>query len=117
MIAREFRLREDRDVKRTLRLGRRFQSLECVLYVIRNKQEDSRMTVVVSSGVSKSAVVRNRIKRQAREVMEAAVEASRISESFDAVLVMRPPIADIADSARYYFLKEFFQRARSQGII
>lgn len=117
MIAREFRLREDRDVKRTLRLGRRFQSPECSLYTTHNKQEDSRMTVVVSSGVSKYAVDRNRIKRQAREVMEAAMEASRSPEPFDAVLVMRPPVADIADSERYYFLKEFFQRARSHGII
>lgn len=75
------------------------------------------MTVVVSAGVSKLSVERNRIKRQAREALESAMNVSRLSEPFDAVLVMRPPVTQIEDSKRYYFLKDFFQRARSHRLI
>lgn len=112
MLAREYRIAADKDIKRTLKLGKRFNAPECSLYITPNLLKHPRMAVVVASGVSKSSVVRNRIKRQARDVLRLAIQGGAITQPLDVILVIRPPATKIPDETRREFFKKFFERSR-----
>lgn len=112
MLAREYRIASDKDIKRTLKLGKRFNAPECSLYINPNILQRPRMAVVVASGVSKSAVVRNRIKRQARDVLRLAIQDGVITQPLDVILVIRQPATKIPDETRRVFFKNFFERSR-----
>lgn len=67
MLKKQFRLAKDADVKKVFARGRAFfNPLFAIKYF---PGPISRFTVVVSTKVSKKAVVRNRIKRTLREVI------------------------------------------------
>lgn len=110
MLARESRIAADKDIKRILKLGKRFSCPECTLYFVPNTLGVPRVGFVVAGGVSKKAVVRNRIKRQAREVVRRAIEQKKLNHSIDIILMLRPAVAKIADNARREFFNEFFER-------
>jgi ribonuclease P protein component len=110
MLARESRIAADKDIKRILKLGKRFSCPECVLYFVPNPLGFPRVGFVVASGVSKRAVVRNRIKRQAREVVRLAIEQKLLTHSIDIIIMLRPAAAKIADDVRREFFREFFER-------
>lgn len=112
MLAREFRLTQEKDVRRILKFGRRFNLPECTLYFAPNRLTRPRIAVVASSGVSKLAVVRNRIKRQARAVLGTAIQSGQLKNPVDYVLVLRAPITKILDDKRTDFFVKFFWQAR-----
>ncbi len=61
-------------------------------YCHNNRQQDYRVAVVVSKKVSKSAVMRNRIRRRVYEVVRT--QAATIKEPYD--LVFSVYVADVA---------------------
>ncbi len=112
MVSRGFRITQDREIKRVLKLGRRFSSPECSLYMLANTLGHPRMTVVVSAGVSKLAVDRNRLKRQMRDVLRQGIEQKRIAFNFDIIAVLRAPALKIADVGRRAFFQGLLEKAR-----
>jgi ribonuclease P protein component len=70
MLARAFRLSREQDFKSIFKTGRRFQGMYYLIRVLPNNRDFSRVSVVVSLKVSKKAVVRNRLKRQTRAIIE-----------------------------------------------
>lgn len=112
MLARDYRITADTDIKRTLKTGKRFTVPECSLYLSPNRVGHPRMTVVVASGVSKLAVVRNRLKRQCRDVLRVALQNGDIVGTFDIVVMIRSGAVRIPDGERRAFFKEMFERAR-----
>jgi ribonuclease P protein component len=62
---------------RSLQRGRPYFSTHFVLKYAPAKSGAWRCAVVVSTKVSKKAVVRNRLKRQAREVIEALLKGKK----------------------------------------
>ncbi len=67
MLSKPHRLAKTRDVKMAFARGRGFFNPLYTVKFLRNPLSQSRFTVVVSTKVSKKAVVRNRIKRVLRE--------------------------------------------------
>jgi ribonuclease P protein component len=67
MLKKQHRLAKTEDVKNTVRAGRSFFNPLFTVKVNRRGGVLPRFTVVVSTKVSKKAVVRNRIKRVLRE--------------------------------------------------
>lgn len=112
MLARVYRIAADREIKRTLKLGKRFNAPECSLYLQPNVLKHPRIAFVVASGVSKSAVVRNRLKRQCRDVLRVAIQAGFITQPLDIVVVIRSAAVQVPDDERRAFFKNFFERAR-----
>lgn len=110
MLAREFRIAADKDIKRILKLGKRFSCPECTLYIAPNTVGRPRMTVIVASGVSKEAVVRNRVKRQARDVLRVAVKEGVLTQPLDIIVMIRSAIVKVDDGVRRDFFKKFFER-------
>jgi ribonuclease P protein component len=70
MFARAERLRHRRDIDRVIKRGQRLATPCFTLRLGRSSQPRRRVTVVASSAVSKSAVVRNRYKRQTRQQLK-----------------------------------------------
>jgi len=70
MLARAFRLSREQDFKNIFKKGRRYQGMYYLVRVVPNNRDYSRVSVVVSLKVSKKAVVRNRVKRQTRAIIE-----------------------------------------------
>jgi ribonuclease P protein component len=107
VIARVFRVTTDRDIKRVLKLGRKFNVPEFSLYTLQNILKHPRMCVVVAGGVSKKAVVRNRLKRQVRAVLRAAIQSGKISYTVDIVVMVRAPFVKVADELRTQLVENF----------
>lgn len=62
------RLNKEKDIKQVMSIGRSLFSPYFHLKIRKNNLAHNRITVVVSTKFSKKAVLRNRIKRQVREI-------------------------------------------------
>jgi len=80
------RLKEDRDFKKILRFGTFFGSRNLRLKVILNKKPESRFGFVIGNKIDKRATVRNRIKRQLREVIRLLFKQKKIRGGVDVVI-------------------------------
>lgn len=112
MIARAHRITADRDIKRICKAGRRFGVPELTFFIAPNRIGLPRFTVVVGSTVSKKAVMRNRIKRQVRDVMRRAIKTGAISRGVDLVAVVRPVCVAIPDRGRVLFIEQTLMRLK-----
>ncbi len=110
MITRVFRVTTDKDIKRVLKLGRRFSAPEFSLHTLQNTLNHPRMCVIVASGVSKKAVVRNRLKRQVRESLRLLIKEGKIGYTIDMVVVVRPGFIKVEDSTRQQFFSDFLKK-------
>jgi ribonuclease P protein component len=63
------RLRKNKDIDSVYKNGRLFSGNNLKIKIFKNQLATNRFTVVVSSKVSKKAVIRNKIKRYLREIL------------------------------------------------
>lgn len=85
MLKQENRLKNDKDIKTLFAKGRSVFDINFGMKFIKNSLSNSRFAIVVGTKVSKSAVVRNKIKRRIRSILEKRMP--EIKPGFD-VLVM-----------------------------
>lgn len=89
VFGRQNRLSAEKDIKRVLKVGKRLSAKEYSFYVLPNNQKAPRVAIVVSASVHKSAVRRNIIKRQLRDILRLAIKENRV-EDIDLVIMIRP---------------------------
>lgn len=70
MLKKEHRLRRDKEFKRVFKNGKGVFDAACGVKFMKNDLDISRFAVVVGTKVSKSAVNRNRLRRQYREIIK-----------------------------------------------
>jgi len=87
MFNRLNRLSKTKDVQVTSKRGRSFFSPHFVIKFLKSQTAVTRITVVVSTKVSKKAVIRNRIKRVIRETLRLNLPALK---SGDYVVIVKP---------------------------
>lgn len=105
MMPRSERLRRVRDIENILRRSRRAMHPAMILRVRPNDLKVYRSTVVVSSAVSKEAVVRNRIKRQIRHQLRAVLKnISNQGPFFDIMVTVKKPLLTTSVSDRLQIL-------------
>ena len=104
-MQRRHRLSRSRDFEAVYRHGRSFASRYLVLYWFDREEEDGdpRLGLAVPKSLG-SAVTRNRLKRQLREVWRAGLE--RVPAGRDYVLVARPGLPEAAESRGLEWLGE-----------
>lgn len=83
MLAKPNRLKADRDFKKVLKFGTFFSSKNLRLKVIPNNLDTSRFGFVIGTKVDKRSTVRNRLKRQVREVVRLLYQAGKIKAGKD----------------------------------
>lgn len=85
MLKADNRLRHDQDFKNVFNKGRSVFDAVCGLKFAKNRHDYSRFAVVVGTKVSKSSVVRNRVRRQYRAILRENL--SKILPGFDVILL------------------------------
>lgn len=86
MLAKENRLRRDKEFKKVFASGKSVFDSACGVKFAKNDLNDSRFAVVVGTKVSKSAVKRNRVRRQYREIVRLKLE--EIKKGYDVILLV-----------------------------
>lgn len=85
MLKAENRLRHDQDFKNVFNKGRSVFDAICGIKFVKNRHDYSRFAVVVGTKVSKSAVVRNRVRRQYRAILRENL--AKMLPGFDVILL------------------------------
>ncbi|HAA08306.1 MAG: ribonuclease P protein component [Syntrophomonadaceae bacterium] len=108
MLGREFRITSAQEYNNIYRFGKKIPGRFMVLYYLRNNLGYNRYGFVTSAKVGK-AVVRNRIKRQLREMVRQMNPS--IKPGYDLVLVVRHH----AGSADYQQLEKDLRMVLKKG--
>lgn len=90
MLAKKYRLAKDIDIQSVLKKGKIFTSPFFNLKILRNNLDYPRFCIVISTKISKKAVVRNKAKRQLRGIIYKNL--ANISKKYDYVILTKPPI-------------------------
>lgn len=110
MLTKSKRLTEKSDYEEIKLKGRFYKSESFTFVVLKsNKPNNLRFGFVVSTKVSKKAVLRNRAKRVLREVVRKKM--SRIKKGYDCVFLMRPGIIGKASRDLEVEIKKIFIKA------
>jgi len=106
-VQRRNRLSRSRDFDAVYRQGRSTSTRFLVLYWFEREEEpgEPRLGLAVPRATG-NAVVRNRIKRQLREIWRAKLDGDAIGGTNDYVLVVRPGLAEAAESRGHDWLTE-----------
>ncbi|HAU65813.1 MAG: Ribonuclease P protein component [Candidatus Uhrbacteria bacterium GW2011_GWF2_39_13] len=87
MLSPEYRLRHEKDIKALFARGKSVFGIWLGMKFQPNKLPVSRFAVVVGTKVSKKAVVRNRLKRQIRAVIQ--VNLLQINPGYDILFFLK----------------------------
>ena len=109
MLQKINRLTKDKDFKRINSKGKSFFSPDLKIKFLANTLNNSRFAVVVSVKASKKAVVRNRIKRQIREIIRLSHE--KIKPGFDVVVSVKSTAIDKSYQELDFQLSGLFKKA------
>lgn len=110
MLKKKHRLAKETDVKTAFAKGRSFFSPHFAVKFL--KKPDAavpRLTVVASTKVSKKAVVRNRLKRVARETVRKMLPDLKPG---DYVLTIKPSATDLESKTFSAALQEFLNKLK-----
>jgi ribonuclease P protein component len=106
-VQRRNRLSRSRDFDAVYRQGRAVSTRFLTLYSFRREDEpgEPRLGLAVPKSAGNS-VVRNRIKRQLREIWRHKLDAAAIPTASDYVLVVRPGLPEAAEARGHEWLVE-----------
>ncbi|HWE82841.1 MAG TPA: ribonuclease P protein component [Gaiellaceae bacterium] len=106
-MQRKNRLSRSRDFDAVYRKGRSTSTRFLTLYWFARADEpgDPRLGLAVPKAAG-SSVVRNRIKRQLREIWRSRLEADALAAANDYVLVVRPGLPEAAEARGHEWLVE-----------
>ena len=109
MFAQENRLKKDKDVQNVVKKGKSVFDYACGLKFKQNSLETSRFAVVVGLKVHKSAVKRNKVRRQYREIIKSFLP--EMKNGFDVVLLTRKDCLDLDFFEKEERLRKVFRKS------
>lgn len=103
------RLQKDQDIKRVFAKGRGVYDDLAGIKFLQNGLKKTRFAIVVGTKVAKTAVARNRLKRQIRAIL--AKKERLLVQGYDVVILTRP----LAIGATSVVIDEHLTRALKKG--
>lgn len=100
MLPQENRLRKEKDIEKVFKTGKSVFDPLCGFKFFPNRLTVSRFAIMISTKVSKSAVKRNRLRRQIREIIR--LNLPKIKGGLDFTFIVRPE----AKGANYQALEK-----------
>lgn len=110
MLAKQNRLRLKRDFEKVFKQGKGFRQNFLFLKMMENDLSETRFGFIVSKKISNKAVIRNKIRRQLREIVRN--QLSQIKKGLDIVLVVLPEIKNKEFQEIEQTVNELFKKAR-----
>jgi len=110
MLANPHRLRKEKEFRIVFSKGKSVWNPIGLLKWKKNQHPVSRFAVVVIKKQAKSAVVRNRLRRQAREVIR--LRLSQIHPGYDIILILQPKTKTITYKKLEVGILSLFQQAK-----
>ncbi|MFA5420578.1 MAG: ribonuclease P protein component [Patescibacteria group bacterium] len=92
MFRKKNRLTKTKEIENVFKNGKRSYSNTLGFRFLKNQLEYNRFCVIISAKVSKKAVIRNKIKRQIRAVVET--ENKLMLQGFDFLIITNKEILD-----------------------
>jgi ribonuclease P protein component len=108
MLKKKNRMGRNKEFDRAFKVGQSFYGKILGVKAVDNSLAFSRLGVLISTKVSKKAVIRNHFKRQIREVVRA--ELPSLKSGKDLVIIVFPQILDKKFEEIQIFLKTGFKR-------
>lgn len=99
------RIKESRDFALTIKKGKAYRNDSYVLHIAQNNLPYTRVGVSVSTKLG-CAVVRNRVKRQIRAIVDSLIDYDK--QSFDIVIIARKSFLDVDFNDNKSLLSELF---------
>jgi len=103
MLNKNNRISRNKDFDRVFKLGRSFYGKIIGLKAVDNNASFTRLGILISTKVSKKAVVRNRFKRQIRRIIQE--QLANIKEGKDIIIIVFPEILD----KKFQEIKDFLK--------
>lgn len=105
-MEKKFRLRKNAEFKKVYIGGKNFWNRNLILYIKKNKLEESRFGITITKKIG-NAVVRNKIRRRVKEIYR--LNLHRIKDGYDLILLPKKNVVDISykelESALIHILK------------
>jgi ribonuclease P protein component len=99
MLPRRSRLTKERDFQSVYKVGRRRAGRYFLVRIAQSRLPETRAAVVVSTKVSKRAVIRNRLKRHARVVLQEVLP--KLAAGLNIIVTVRQMVKERADWPDY----------------
>ncbi|MDD4995130.1 MAG: ribonuclease P protein component [Patescibacteria group bacterium] len=112
MLPAQYRLRKKLDIEAVLKRGRSAYTPNISVRLAKNQLGVSRFAFVAGLKVSKSAVKRNRVRRQLREIVRKHLGA--IAAGYDVMVMTKPAILQLKFGEME---KELLGLFKKQGIV
>jgi len=108
MLPKENRLKKKKDFEKLFKEGKSFKEKFLILRINKNDLDNNRFGFIVSKKISKKAVVRNKIKRQLREIVRKDI--NNYQKGFDVAIIALPGIelknfGEISQALEFTFKK------------
>ncbi len=88
MLAKKNRITKKKDFERIFKKGVGFEEKFLILKTASNFSQTNRFAFIVSRKISKNATIRNKIKRQLRELIK--LQVNKIKKGIDGVFIVLP---------------------------
>jgi len=88
MLAKKYKLSREKDIQYVLKKGKIYFSRFFNLKLAKNNMNKPRFCIIISTSISKKAVVRNRVKRQIRAIIYNNLP--NIKENYDFIVLIKP---------------------------
>lgn len=85
-------LKKDSDFRKVYKHGKSFANRYLVMYILKNKSENSRIGISVSKKVGK-AIMRNKVRRRIKESYRLNIDEN-VKNGYDIVFIARVAIKD-----------------------
>ena len=89
MLARQNRLRQNKDFSWVFKVGRRIKGEVLDLKIINNSFGINRFGFIIAKDLFKTAVLRNKLKRRLREIMKKKLKNKEVGKSQDIVVIAK----------------------------
>jgi len=110
MLPKKNRLKKKKDFERVFKTGKGHKEDFLFLKIVENNLKISRFGFVVSKKFSKKALIRNRIKRQLRELVK--LKLSKIKKGIDGVILVIPDLRDKDFLELEEIINKLFKKAK-----
>lgn len=102
-------LHQKNDFERVAKKGQPFFTNELGFKLLRNNLNYNRYGIVVGSAIDKRAVVRNKIRRQIKEII--VLNDKKIKTGFDMLFLVRETVKDLNFSQISAKISQLFKKA------